>query len=105
MRVVIEPGGRTADVSREASAKRSLALYLLLSNDRSIAGDVATSVIDQLLAADCRHPVWQQQIRYQMLLLMLLLLLLLFAVQQQKQVGVVHQSGRKPSDLAVGVAK
>ena len=89
VRVVVEPGMRTAVVSWEDPAawedpaKRSLALYLLLSDDRSIAGGVAAAGI---AAADCRN------------------LVLLWASQQQKEV-VVHQSGRKPSERVVRVAK
>ena len=59
VRVVVEPGVKTAAVAWEALAKRSLALYLLLPDDRSIAGGVATVGI---AAADCRYLVLQQQI-------------------------------------------
>ena len=97
MRVVVEPGLRTAVVEWEAPTKRSLASYLLLSHNRSIAGGVAAACI---AAADCRY----LELQHQMLMLLLLLLLLLWASQQQKEV-VVHQSGRKPSERAVGVAK
>ena len=98
MRVVVEPRSRTAAVACEAPAKRSLTLYLLLSGDISIAGSVAAAVIT---ATDCRYLVLQQQM---LSLLLLLLPLLLWASQQQKEV-VVHQSGRKPSERAVDVAK
>ena len=87
--VVVEPGVRTAAVAWEAPAKRLVAFYLLLSDDRSIAGGVVAAGIG---AAGCKHLVLQQQ------------MLLLWASQQQKGV-VVHYSGRKPSDRAVVVPK
>ena len=90
MRVVVEPVVRTADLAWEAPAKQSLVFYLLLSDDRSIAGGVAAAGI---AAAGCKHLVLQQQV----------LLVLLWPSQQQEV--VVHQSGRKPSEWAVGVAK
>ena len=89
MRVVVEPVVRTADLAWEAPAKQSLVFYLLLSDDRSIAGGVAAAGI----AAGCKHLVLQQQ-----------MLLVLLRPSQQQEV-VVHQSGRKPSEGAVGVAK
>ena len=51
MRVVVEPVVRTADLAWEAPAKQSLVFYLLLSDDRSIAGGVAAAGI----AAGCKH--------------------------------------------------
>ena len=99
VRVVVEPGVRTATVAWEAPAKTIAGVvYLLLSGDISIAGSVAAAVIT---ATDCRYLVLQQQM---LSLLLLLLPLLLWASQQQKEV-VVHQSGRKPSERAVDVAK
>ena len=62
VRVVVEPGVRTAAVAWEAPAKRSLALYLLISDDRSIAqGGVASA---GFASVDCRCLVLQQQISY-----------------------------------------
>ena len=92
MRVVVEPGLRTAAVAWQAPAKRSPALYLALSDDRSIAGGVAAAGI---AATDCRHLVLQ---------MLVLLVLLLWASQQQKEV-VVHQSARKRLGRGDGVAK
>ena len=59
VRVVVEPGVGTAAVAWEAPVKRSLALCLLLPDDRSTAGAVATALI---AAADGRYLVLQQQI-------------------------------------------
>ena len=73
---------RTSAEVWEAPAKRSLALSLLSSDERSIAGTGAAALLPLLLRAS------QQQ----------------KTSQHQKEVGV-HQSGRKPSDWAVGGAE
>ena len=60
VRVVVEPGVRTATVAWEAPAKTIAGVvYLLLSGDISIAGGVATAGI---ASADCGYLVLQQQV-------------------------------------------
>ena len=59
VRVVVEPGVRTPTVAWEAPVKQSIALYLLLSENRSIAESVAAAGIS---AVNCRCLVLQQQI-------------------------------------------
>ena len=76
VRVVVEPGVRTAAVEWEAPTKRSLAMYFLLSDDRSIAGVAASSIAAQPL-------------------------LLLLRVPQQQNEVVIHRPGRKSLDRAV----
>ena len=93
MRVDVEPGVRTAAVEWEAPAKRSLALYLLLSDDRSIAGGVATI---RIAAADIRSDAVAAAAAAAAAV---------GAATQQQKEAVVHQSARKPSERAVGVAK
>ena len=90
MWVVVDQGMRTAAATWETLAKRSLALSLLSSDNRSIAEQ---NVL--------QHSVLQSRL---LQVLQQLLLLLLRASQQQKEV-VVHQSGREPSERAVGGAE
>ena len=72
-----------------------MALYLLLSDDRLIAGDGVAAA--DTAAADCRYLVLQ----HPMLLLPVLpvVVLLLWASQQQEV--VIHQSGRQPLERVV----
>ena len=90
MCVVVEPGIRTAAVAGKPLPNDQ---PLLISHGRSIAGGVATT---RIAAADIRSDAVAAAAAAAAAV---------GAATQQQKEAVVHQSARKPSERAVGVAK